>query len=384
MKHSGGLQNPLVFLIGSLLAIVTFAIAEEESLPEFSTPTEEATNEEAVEEKVVKKNPEEPTPMPEKSMEEKSVDKEPDGILDKAHESVSEYVIDVADNIDKNLDRLVRPEELERNQTFDQFFGDRSLEETDSRARVMIGLGLIWSDEDGFEFDRDISGKIDLPRTEKRLKFVFDNLNEDKNSLSAFNKNQNSNKVNSLENGGRNGSAGIQARLGEIFNVRFTADAGMDFKPEPVPEVKLSAGIPWQWGKTDFKFRQRVYWESDDGFGEKTSLEIRRYFGESFLIFSETAGVWSEISEGVDLGQTILLRKAFHKNSTIGLTLGASAHTEPETAIDAYLIRIPLRQEVYKEWIYIVLEPGVDFKDENDWEALPLVSLMTEFHFGRL
>lgn len=309
---------------------------------------------------------------------------QPKSAVDRTHESVSEYIIEKADDLDENLNRLLLPEEMEPNQHFDRFFGDRNLMETNSRARIELGIGVGWSEKDGFEFDHDFSGKLDLPRTEKRLKFVFDNLNEEENSLAAFNRGQRISQRDSLREDEATGSASIQAALGEIFNIRFTADAGLDFKPEPVPDIKLSAGIPWKWGKTEYRFRQRFFWESDDGFGEKTSLKITRFFGDQFYVQSVTAGVWSETSEGVDLGQTLLMRHSFREDSTLGASFGAQAHTEPDTKIDLYLVRFSLQVPIYKNWIYLKIEPGADFDAAYDWEFSPLIFIKTEYYFGRI
>ncbi|MEX2606333.1 MAG: hypothetical protein WD708_03225 [Kiritimatiellia bacterium] len=49
-----------------------------------------------------------------------------------------------------------------------------------------------------------------------------------------------------------------------------------------------------------------------------------------------------------------------------------------------YLIRVPFRKPIYKNWMYLVIEPGADFHDDQDWEFSPLIRVKTEFHFGRL
>ncbi|WFB36668.1 hypothetical protein P3T73_02690 [Kiritimatiellota bacterium B12222] len=303
-------------------------------------------------------------------------------IVDRTHESVSGYIIETVDGFDQNLDRLLTPEEMERNRTFDRFFGDRSLEKLDSRAQVRVGIGAEWSRIDGFDVDLKFSGKVDLPRTEKRLKFVFNNLNEDENTLAEFKKKDSLSPA--LQENDPGGSASIQAALGEIFNIKFTADAGLDFNPEPVPTFKFTGRIPWRWGETDYRFSQRVFWASDDGFGEKTSLEVTRFLSEQFFIKSETVGIWSETSEGVDLGQTLFMRYLLNKETSMGMILGAQAHTEPNFAMDLYLIRFPFRKPIYDHWIYLVVEPGIDFPDDHNWELSPLISLKTEFYFGRM
>ncbi|MDF3130975.1 hypothetical protein P0Y35_17325 [Kiritimatiellaeota bacterium B1221] len=305
-----------------------------------------------------------------------------ENMVDKAHGSISDYIIESVDGFDQNLDRLLTPEEMERSRTFDRFFGDRSLEETDSRAQIRLGVGAEWSEIDGFDLDLKFSGKVDLPRTENRLKFVFDNLNEDDDTLAAFKKRESLSPA--LQENDPGGSASIQASLGEIFNIKFTADAGLDFNPEPVPKFKFTGRVPWMWGETEYAFSQRVFWSSDDGFGEKTSLDIKRFFGENFFMKSSTAGIWSERSEGVDLGQTFFFRYLLRKQTTMGIILGAQGHTEPEANMDLYLIRFPFRKPIYHNWIFLVIEPGVDYPEDHGWQFSPLIQVKTEFYFGRL
>ncbi|MEX2606334.1 MAG: hypothetical protein WD708_03230 [Kiritimatiellia bacterium] len=42
-----------------------------------------------------------------------------DSRIDRVHKSVSDYIIEKADGLDQNLDRLITSEEMQRNRTFD-------------------------------------------------------------------------------------------------------------------------------------------------------------------------------------------------------------------------------------------------------------------------
>ncbi len=305
----------------------------------------------------------------------------PTGVVDQVHDTVSDYVIEKADKLDQSLDELLTPEEFERSRTFDRFFGDRRRKDDDQRSRLKIVPQIEWSEAGDIGTHIKFSLKLDLPRVKDRIQLVADNLEEDRNALSAFGESLSRPESTERE---EDTSISLRALLGEHFNIRFTGDVGLKFRPEPVPKLRLKARLPWEIGNWRIQLRETLLWEGEDGFGEKTSLDFEKSLGPLTSIELSSAGVWSETSKGVDLGQFVSLSYFPSSGHRLDLKLGIEAHTEPTVDVDRYLVRCPLSRRAKKNWMYFIVEPGADFPVERDYKFSPLIVFKIELIFGDL
>ena len=302
-------------------------------------------------------------------------------VSDRIQETVSEYVREKAEDLDQSLDDMLTPQELERSRTFDRFFGDRRRADDDQRSRLKIVPRVEWSEANDITTKIKFKLKLDLPRTKDRIQLVADNLGEDRSALSAF-----SESVSRPESSEREEDTSIALRteLGEKFNIRFRGDLGLKFRPEPVPKLKLRARLPWNIGNWQIHLSETLFWEGRDGFGEKTSLDFERFISTLTSVELSSAAVWSETSEGVDLGQSVNLNYFPGRGRRMSVKLGVEAHTEPTFEVDRYLVRCPLSQKTHKDWMYVVVEPGADFPVERDYKFSPLIIFKIELIFGDL
>ena len=300
---------------------------------------------------------------------------------DAGHETISRYVTEAGDRVDEFLTDVFDIKDDPRSETFDRFYGDRRVEEEAKITRLKISPRVEFKDAQPAEFDVKFSIKLKLPRLKDRVQLIVDNLREDEEILDELQTKVNSNQDILTEG---DSSASVRVLLKETMNFRATFDTGLKFDPEPIPRVKLRLRAHRPLKHWTPRFTQSFFWESDDGFGEKTQFDLERERSNRYLLRLTTSALWSETSRGVEVAEILSYYYFISNRRAIGFRTGVIGHVEPHDRIDTYFVRIPFRQKIYKNWIFLEIEPGLDFPIERDYETTPLIQIKFDFMFGKL
>tara|TARA_R100000027_G_scaffold50114_3_gene38776 strand:- start:2449 stop:3486 length:1038 start_codon:yes stop_codon:yes gene_type:complete len=299
--------------------------------------------------------------------------------VDSFHENISDKVETVAEGLDHYLDNLIAPDREERSKTFDRYFGDRRLNaDEEGESYIAIAPQIEFIDGESVSTGVDFKAKIDLPKTQNRLKLIVENVQEDSEPLTGFSRNE----LRQIPGSDDSGNASLRFAIIDLMNFDLDLDSGLDFKPEPVPKFRLRGRMSWQREHWRFRVSQYLTYEADDGFGEKTSLDLRRFLGEASWVEVDLAVVRSETSDGFEFGQAASLYHRISNRRTIGFRAALYSQTEPWARIEAGLLRMPYRQKIWKEWMYLTIEPGIDFKRERNFNPDPRILFELEFLFG--
>ena len=299
--------------------------------------------------------------------------------VDEFHEMVSEQVESVAEGLDHYLDNLIAPDREERSAIFDSYFGDRRLKaDEEGESYIAIAPQIEFIDGQSVDTGVDFKAKIDLPKTQNRLKLIVDNVQEDSEPLTGFSRSE----LRQVPGADESGNASLRFALIDLMNFDLDFDAGLDLKPEPVPKFKLRGRMSWEGEAWRFRISQYLTYEADDGFGEKSSMDMRRYIGDSSWAEVDLAVVRSETSAGFEFGQALSLYHRITNRRTIGFRTAVYSQTEPWARVEAVLVRLPYRQQIWKEWMYLKVEPGIDFKRERNFNPDPRILFELEFLFG--
>ncbi len=127
---------------------------------------------------------------------------------------------------------------------------------------------------------------------------------------------------------------------------------------------------------------QSVFWSDRDGGGEKTEFKLDRPVGDIHLFRLHSSLVWSELSHGVDWGQYASYYALFNSRSSATLKLGLRGYSHPSWLTDQYLVRVAFRKRVHRDWIFLEIEPGLDFFRDDNFKTIPLINIKMEFVFG--
>jgi len=275
--------------------------------------------------------------------------------MDAGHRAVSSGVESVADHMD-------------------DFFQDRRSDEgyNESRVRVRFGPRIAEGGRSKFKAD----GRVDLrlPAASRRLSLVLAGLTDrdasdpneplepDDNFVSAF-------------------RLFLLQRTGAAVNV----DAGLRWRPQPDPIARLRATWTMPLGETgDTLVRptQFFFWKLEDGVGETTRVDVDHRFWRSGLGRVRTDVTWSEVSEGVELDASLNYYQTLTKLSGYSLRVRGEGRTDPAWVMTRYEISARYRRAIHHDWLFIDLEPALEFRRSRGYAASPGITVLLEILFG--
>lgn len=276
------------------------------------------------------------------------------------------------DNMHDNLFlRLQRPV-----QKIDEFFAkDKETRPETPAARFRLGLYMLVRDADEIStrLEPDIEAEIRLPSLEERWG-VFIDSKVDK-ELPGTDPTEREHNLNT----------GVR-RIFKEWNLH--ADAGVRWRSGPAALTRLDWLPKFHLGNTMFYPRQRFFYESWDGYGEKTSLTMNRNIGCCFARLVSAAR-WSEHSNGWEWEQSALLGhvgRLIEENRPcelvndddiakgLGLRYSVFGHNSTtEHQIDRHRLTLVYRYPLYKNWIFLQLAPGLEWLNEDAWDTIPYI-----------
>lgn len=297
--------------------------------------------------------------------------------LDRYHEAASSYVISFGEGMDGWLDRKFQdPEKSPARSRPPLIYNAEQLAHAEG-SRVILSPLFTRSETKGTTLGLRTRGRLALPRISDRLDLVFDSDRDD-NDLTP-------DVVNNNDTGIRSG-ADAQASLRYILSrqMRFkpSLEAGLKFKPAPNPRLGLRLRL--EHGEPAFTTRltQKFYWDSDDGWGERTSFDFDHGEKDNYLHRLNTSILWSESSGGVRIGQTLQLYKFLSARRVAGAKLGWHGPLEPGAYVEQYNAHLYWRQRMHRNWLYLAIEPGLDWPKENDFKTSPFIQIALEIVIG--
>ena len=262
----------------------------------------------------------------------------------------------------------------------DSFFDDpRYLaEENRTRAKVKIGLG--YSKFYDLETFGAIDLRLNLPRLEQRAN-VFLRLNDD----SDFD--ADSSPIPNTEGGLKNDreqlTAGVQyfLAMGDKYNLSTEVGASLNYLFAGLRYRHLHSLSDDGWSG---RFTNRLRYYTDDGWENKASYDIEKFFGERFLSRSILTAVLSESRDGMPFSAVTRLYQVFDIDSAISYDVGAYFDTEPELELTDFQIKLRYRQRFFRDWLVFEVAPLVTFPKEYDHELNPGILTRFEIDFGYL
>ena len=298
--------------------------------------------------------------------------------IDRQHAALCGRVIDFGQSMDAMLAESFRkPAPQPDNIRIAQFVSDRRLEEDQPGSRLKLTPALKLRDAEGLDFSIRVNGKLRLPRFEDRVELVLSSIDEGESVLDDLDRRQ------TLSRGAEGeGTASLRYYLMETLNFKASADAGLRFRPEPDPRVSLRLRLHRDFERVTTRFTQTFFYEALDGFGEKSQFDLDLLQPHRHLRRLSTTILWSEASDGVEAGQSLALYRYLGKRRMVGSRMGVSGVLEPSARVENYTARLFYRQRIHRDWIFMEIEPGLDFPRERDFQSTGFVLLKFDLIFG--
>ncbi len=301
--------------------------------------------------------------------------------MDRSHRYLSGRVLRLAESINNVISSTVRQEEDHEAEMTGRFYGNllTAYQVEGSHIRVTPRL-IILEGSDNNEYKLDFSARLRLPDLSKRLRLYADSYDTDYDTMEEIFSSRYRKKLEEERSEGP--TAGLTYFFSDRMRRQLSLSTGLRFRPEPSPKIRLRGRLRKTFESYRADLAQSVFWSERDGFGEKTEFTLDRPSGTIHLFRLKSSLVWSELSHGVDWGQYGSYYARLSKRRSAALKLGARGYSHPSLITDQYLLRVNFRRRVHRDWLFLEIEPGLDFFREDDFETSPLINIRLDIVIG--
>lgn len=255
----------------------------------------------------------------------------------------------------------------------DRFFGSplEDLESADSTVRFVTRFD--WDQDDGSDAGVSLRGTVHLPRVSERLSLVFDG--EDGDSEQQFDADSDESSEVGLQLNTRDGRH-------SRFDLTLKLSSGPNLKPGIRYRYKEDLS---DWGR--FRYTARVDYSDSQRFRHRHGVELDYLTGESSLLRWANKIEDGQRSEGVQWSSLLSWRYGYNIDSAMAIIAGVVGKTEPEvpdfiredplfagqslkqgSLLTNYVVAFRLRNRLYKDWLYVEIEPGYSRRKRNHYE----------------
>ena len=258
---------------------------------------------------------------------------------------------------------------------FDDFFAsDRILEEV-AGSYVRWRNDFIQNEEDGTDFNTNLTFSVELPKISSKLKLIFEG-DEDQDLQDVLPGEPADESSNNL---------------GLRLDVRDTDRSKFNISVSAKPRIRLRYRYTYPFSN-EFLLRFTQEIQNEKGVnGARTRLDFEKAFLPLKLFRSTTEVFITEDLPGADWSQAFVLFQRITRKSSVSYESSAVGVTEPDSLVTNYRLGIRYRQNIHRDWLFFEISPDItwpvtlsDDRDEVIEERRSVLSILVRFevHFG--
>jgi hypothetical protein len=272
---------------------------------------------------------------------------------------------------------------------FDGLFGDeRAITERDATYGY-VQPKLDYNDHDGVDPDARFRAKYNLPLANRRFNALL-GRNDDDDDQHGDRSNQNPPGSEELPESFQDADDDWLVGLGYSpvrgSRKRLDLDAGVEFRSPIDVFVQGRYRRHWFLSQRDLiRLRDAVFWRTDDGFGTRLNLDFERVLSGPYVARWRSSATWAQESEGVEWFEELTLFQRLNVKTALAYVLNADGETDAEVPVKNYGFELIWRRNILREWLFIELRPGIDWRRrelEDDRELEPVMSVGLQINFG--
>ncbi len=167
--------------------------------------------------------------------------------------------------------------------------------------------------------------------------------------------------------------------------IKVDIDGGFRFRSSrPVFYAETRLNKKWAPGEWGIRLTPSVFYYSDDGFGQMTSLTCTRPLGENWALQLRTVERSTEATHGFEFEQTARLAR-FRSGRKRGWVIQGSLFPHGKSSQiywDNAILNVTWRDALYKKWVFYTVTTQLDFAKEDDYEPRGSLRVGMEILFG--
>ena len=261
----------------------------------------------------------------------------------------------------------------------DRFFIDEEFEDEIDNSYIRLRPKFEMEDGEDPDFSSSLRVQIDMPRTEKKWKIFIDSFMDEID-------NQFFDELDIL--GGDDEPEDSNTALGVQYT--FLSNARKHLKVSLGPKLRDQQIKPFFRVRSRFSFDVFDEWElrltqsffyDEVEWGERSKAELFRPIGKDSVIRFSSTALWTETSNGLEITNAVRYRQFLSDKSAYSVTAGMNIFTRPSSYVNNYFISFDYRQRFLRDWCYLSIQPGVNFKNEDDFKPKAFLRIGLEIVF---
>lgn len=250
----------------------------------------------------------------------------------------------------------------------DLFFADQRADDELARSRVRVQRTYSVRERAELSSDTQFRINLRLPKLQDRFKFE---INSDKD------------KKDDKKSGKKSRSERELAKYALNKDWQFRADVGVNASIPPKVFTRGRLRKNMTSGDVIHRFVEELAWFSDRDWEMNTTLDSDLSLDEELLLRFRNTSDWKVTRKDYKTAHGPVLLQRIDDDSA--LSYGATLGTIVEDSVwyvTNYTLAMTYRRNLYKQWIYADLTPGLDFPKVWHFRRTPFVNFRIEALFG--
>lgn len=266
--------------------------------------------------------------------------------VDKTHDIVSQKIISLSAQIDA-------------------YFAGKKYEEETNNSYIKTGFQTSKYGNKPFNNEMLFKAKIELPKLEKKLNLIVEDIREFDNESANKNKVQSGDRVDRVQEL----TAALRFEFLKDSNWKLDNDAGIKVKLPLDPYYRFRVS----WKKVLLErwysyFSQRFSWFNSSGWESFTDFYFDTPIYPSLLFRFFNSAYWSDKASEMEWVHSLSLYKTYTPKLISQYYFSIQSKSKNEvTALQAYSVGANFRYKIYKEWLFLNINPSVSYHRRDNF-----------------
>ena len=280
------------------------------------------------------------------------------------------------DSLDESVGSSI--EYVARN--MDDYLSDSTDNYKSSGSYLRVRQNYIIRERGITESPTQISFKLRLPNTEKKLKLFFETSAE-RNPYDISTSTKEAPPATTVEN--TNYAVGLQGESGERYGWKYkpTLGANIDSGVDPFLRFRFTKEIKFV--KWDINWQETPYWYNSIGWGIDSYFEMNKRISENALFRSATFAGWVYKTDNADLSHVFSVFHKLDDKKNMAYYAGVYGLTQPRISTTEFLVGITYRQELHKHYLFFEVEPQIRYLKTNRFHPEHTLTFRLEMLFKK-
>lgn len=284
--------------------------------------------------------------------------------LNRTHKSISGSIYGVSDSID-------------------EFFAGERTEEEKNGSRIKISYETLLINKRDPLYNFRFSTRLVLPRTQEKLSFLLQSLEEDL-TIDSTTPGTNTNFRPLEEEKKQSFFSGLRLRGLQKKEWSINTDAGIKLVWPPDPFARLRLRRSFFWEPWELRLTENVFWFESEGWWQVAAVELERPFKNRNLLKFGNFGTRRDDVGHWEFNHFI---GWFHQSSSkeaLSYSAGITATEEPAYGLSSYYLSFAYRRNLGEDWIFLDISPVGSWPREENFVFVPSLRIKIEAIFGSL